>query len=124
MGNRALGIILLALVGIILIGSVGMGSMMGVGMMGPGMMGGYGLPAGATVPGGWGLAMGVGWLAMIASWAAVVLGIVLLVRWVTGRAESTSHPTEEEPLTILRRRYASGELDETTYEHMRERIAA
>lgn len=128
--RRALSI----LVGLVVVSLIGTGlgaAMMGTGwggwMMGPGMMWGYGASAGPTATGGWpwAIGMGFGWLAMIAFWAAVILGIVLLVRWVVGAApQETTGPRGEEPLTILRRRYATGEIDQETYERMKRELAA
>lgn len=129
-GKGALGIlvglILVVLLGTVL-GSAMMGTGWGGGIMGPGMMWGYGASAGPTATGGWpwAIGMGFGWLAMIAFWAAVILGIVLLVRWVVGAApQETGGPKSEEPLTILRRRYATGEVDQETYERMKRELAA
>lgn len=82
--------------------------------MGPGMMYGY-----MGQLGGWGagLAMGLGLLMMLAFWGAIIVGAVLLVRAVAGRPPTASEA--EEPLTILQRRYAAGELDRETYDRMR-----
>lgn len=119
------GLILVTLLGTVL-GSAMMGTGWGGGMMGPGMMWGYGASAGPAAAAGWpwAIGMGFGWLAMIALWAAVVLGIVLLVRWVVGAAPQETTRLTVEPLTILRRRYAAGEIDQETYERMKRELAA
>jgi uncharacterized membrane protein len=88
------------------------------------MMGGY---YGATPVGSsdWGLAMGLGMIAMVAFWAAIIVGIALLVRALIDTPPAgTSAREPEGPLTILRRRYAAGEVDETTYERMKHELAA
>jgi putative membrane protein len=108
---------------VLLIGAVLGGGMMGPGMMGPGMMGGYG----GTQPSGagwmWGLTMGFGMLLMVAFWVAVILGVVLLVRWAIGTTSRvTDEPRSEHPLDILRRRYAAGEIDQATYQRMQREL--
>ena len=112
-----------ALVLVLLIGTLLGGGMMGPGGMGSGMMWGYG----GTQPSGpgwiWGLTMGFGMLLMLAFWVAVILGVVLLVRWAMGttsRATDESRP--ENPLDILRRRYAAGEIDQATYQRMQREL--
>ncbi|MCC6178473.1 MAG: SHOCT domain-containing protein [Chloroflexi bacterium] len=64
---------------------------------------------------GWGLWMVLGWLSMVAFWGAVILGLVLLVRSLTGK----STRTEDSALDILRRRYAVGEITREQFESMR-----
>ncbi len=103
-----LGIFLAAALAISLL----MGSMMGPGMMGPGMMSGRGW--------GWGLTMGLGGIAMLAFWGALIVGIVLVVRKVDGGATDSGGTTPESPVDILHRRYAAGELAREEYEHMRQ----
>jgi hypothetical protein len=80
-GSRALLITLGVLLAAVFAGSVlGTGMMAGRGtgwsgwgMMGPGMMGGYGAPGGAAAGGWMGWAgMGLGWLAMLAFWGALL----------------------------------------------------
>ena len=112
-----------ALVLVLLIGVVLGGGMMGPGGMGSGMMWGYG----GTQPSGpgwmWGLTMGFGMLLMLAFWVAVILGVVLLVRWAMGTtARVTDEPRSEHPLDILRRRYAAGEIDQATYQRMQREL--
>jgi putative membrane protein len=116
---KPLAILLVVLVGLVLLSATTMGGMMGGAAMGPGMMWGYGSQAGAPVFGGWGAAaaMGMGWLMMLAFWGALVVGVVLLVRWLTNPAPGQA--AQEDPLAILQRRYAAGEIDEETYRRMR-----
>ena len=68
----------------------------------------------------WGLTMAFGMLMMLAFWAALIIGAVLLVRWAIGQprgARGTTWP--DDPAEILRRRYAAGEIDQTTYQQMK-----
>jgi uncharacterized membrane protein len=52
--------------------------------------------------------------------------IVLLVRGAAGQSTTSAETQAQiaQPDEILRRRYAAGEIDEETYEHMREKLAA
>jgi len=104
--DRTLGIVLAVVVLVVLLGPVLGWGMMGGGVMGPGMMGGWwaGNP-------GWGVAMLVFWVLLIA-------GIVLLVVWgvrQSGPGAGASH----RPLGILKERYARGELTRQQYAQMR-----
>ena len=115
--NRGLWIALGVLVLVVLLGPLLGGGMLGMGgMMGPGVAPGQGVPGGW----GWGLAMGLGWLAMLAFWGAVIVGVILLVRTLGGPAGGATARREDDALTILRRRYASGELSREQYEQMRQ----
>jgi len=119
--NRNLFIALGVLVVFLLLGPMLVGGMMGPGFTGPGMMG-WGYPGGATSGNGWlwGLGMGLGGLMMLAFWGVLIGGIVLFVRWIAGqRASGTTPSATEDPMTILRRRYAAGEIDQQTFERMR-----
>ena len=113
--HRQLWIILGVLVVVVLLGPFLLG-----GMMGPGMMWGYGGP-GVTFHGSgwlWGLGMGLGGLVMLAFWGALIAGGILLVRWLLGYTHAGDDRGGEDPLAILRRRYAAGEIDRATYERM------
>jgi putative membrane protein len=116
--TKPLAILLAGLIGLVLLSATMVGGTMG-GPMGPGMMWGYGSQAGVPVVGGWGAiaAMGIGWLMMLAFWGALIVGVVLLVRWVV--SETPSRVVHEDPLAIVQRRYAAGEIDEETYRRMR-----
>ncbi|SRR5581483_1568345 len=119
MTNRGLVITLVVLVAVVLlVPAVGMG-VLGPGMMGPGMMWGFGRSgAFAGGPGWmWGLGMGLGGLAMLAFWAAVIIGIILLVRALSGDHHRPG--AGESPLDILKRRFAAGELNREQYDEMR-----
>ena len=68
--------------------------------------------------GGGGLGFG-GWFWMLAGLAFVV-GAVLLVAWAVSAAGGGGPAGEDEPLRILRARFAGGELDADQFEHMRQ----
>lgn len=110
----AFGVLLM----VALIFSALMGGMMGPGFVssgqtgqgtfGPGMMRGHGWM--------WGLGMGFGALVMVAFWGVVIVGVVLLIRSVGGAHGGLWHET---PLTVLKRRYAAGQITREQYEQMR-----
>ena len=134
--NRGLVITLGVLLLIVLLGPVrgwGMrgGGAVGWGIMGPGMMGGYVGSPSTAVGWTWGAAMLLGWLAMIAFWGALIVGAILLVRWLgvghaAGRAAAgaSGGAPGEDPLDILRRRYAAGEISQEEFDRMRQTLAA
>ena len=95
-----------------------MGGMMGSGLVGsdqtgqgpfgPGMMRGHGWM--------WGLGMGFGGMVMLAFWGVVIVGVILLIRSVGGAQGALWHET---PLSLLKRRYAPGQITREQYEQMR-----
>ena len=72
-----------------------------------GMMGGYGW---------WGFAMGFGFLCMLLFWGALIWIVVALIR------SSQSGKKEDDPSTILKKRYASGEISKKKYEEMKKEL--
>ena len=116
--HRGLLIVLGVLVVIFLIGPL-----LGGGMMGQGMMGAHD-PQGILGINGWawGLMMALGLLSMFAFWGAIIVGIVLLVRWLTGTNAGPNDAEEDPALEALRRRYAAGEISHEEYERMRKAL--
>ena len=58
-------------------------------------------------------------LLMIVFVAAVVVGVIFVVRSIAsgpGASTSASAPTEQRPQDIVKRRYAAGEIDREEYE--------
>jgi len=83
--------------------------MPGGGMMGWGGFGGYGMGF-------------VGWIFMLVFWGLIIVGLVLVVRWLwdqgrpgTGGADSS--------LEILKRRYARGEISKEEFDRMKQDLA-
>jgi len=75
--------------------------------------------------GSWGIGM---MLMMLLFWAAVIAGIVVLIRWLvtSGHSERSTnavHSTES-ALDILNKRYARGEISKQEFEDMRQDIRA
>jgi len=65
---------------------------------------------------GWGHMM-FGGLMMIAFWGAIILLVVLLVRWLGGdHTHGEAFPRHKTPLQILQERFAKGEIDKEEYE--------
>lgn len=66
---------------------------------------------------GWGWSMGFGMLSMVLFWVLVILGIVILVRWIAaGSFGGAGTPREKTALDILKERYARGEIDREEFE--------
>lgn len=61
---------------------------------------------------GWGWGMGFGMISMVLFWVLVILGIVVLVRWIGGSAR----PPATTALDVLKERYARGEIDKQEFE--------
>ena len=80
--------------------------------MGPGMMGHGNMPRRWN----WGLGMGVGGLAMVAFWGALIVGVVLLAQ-ALGRGRGQRW--QRSPLDTLKRRYAAGKITREQYEQIR-----
>ncbi len=67
-----------------------------------------------------GLWMFVGPLMMIVFIAAVVAVVVLMVRWLGGPGRGTRpHSPRQDPLDILKERFARGEIDKEEFEERR-----
>ena len=72
---------------------------------------------------GWGAGFGLfGGLMMLLFWILIIAGIVLLVRWFFGEEDQQGSGAEETPLDILKKRYASGELDREQFESMKREL--
>jgi putative membrane protein len=67
--------------------------------------------------------MAIGWLMMVAFWVLVIAGVVLAVKWATGRCGWSRQDVPEAPVDILRRRYAAGELTKEQFETMKRDVA-
>ncbi len=79
--------------------------------MGSGMMGGYG-------------GYGMGWsgiIVMITFWVLLIVGLVFLIRYLATSSKNENPDTEgkDTALEILKKRYASGEIDKDEFEERR-----
>jgi len=73
---------------------------------GPGMMGGY----------GWGGGGGFGIIGMLLWWVLIVLGIVLIAKWLFSGGPGGGRTAGDRALEILKERYARGEIDKNEFE--------
>lgn len=80
-----------------------------------GMAGNYGSP--------WGMHAFGGGILIFLFWGVIIGGIALLVA-VLARQGTQRDDRGESPLEILKRRYASGEIDREEFEQMRERLSS
>jgi len=51
--------------------------------------------------------------------AGIVILIIFLVKWLSGPERRGLPPSKDEPLEILKRRYAKGEIDKEQFEQMK-----
>jgi putative membrane protein len=77
--------------------------------------------------GGFGMGL-VGWLFMLVFWGLIIVGLVLVVRWLWDHGRSAASAgagtgTAETPLEILKRRYARGEISKMEYDRMKQDLA-
>lgn len=78
------------------------------------MWGGYGYD--------WGWGMGFGMISMVLFWVLVILGIVILVRWIAAGTPGVGHPQAKTALDILKERYARGEIGRDEFEQKKRDI--
>ena len=72
---------------------------------------------------GWGMGYGFfGWLMMFLFWILIIAAVVLGVRWFIDQGKLKGSSVEETPLDILKKRYASGEIDKEEFESMRREL--
>jgi len=72
---------------------------------------------------GWGMGYGFfGWLMMFLFWILIIVAVVLGVRWFIDQGKLKGSSVEEIPLDILKKRYASGEIDKEEFETMRREL--
>ncbi len=64
---------------------------------------------------GWGMDWGMPFFGLF-FWILIIAGVVFFVRWLMGRKEDDM---QTNPLDILKRRYARGEINRETYERMK-----
>ncbi len=102
---------LVVAVGVLLVIALGLSALTGS-MMGPGMM-----DPGAMLGGGW--TSGLGGLTMLIFWGALIVGIVLLVRFLGARDFISSERTS---LDVVKRRYAAGDITREQYEEMQKTL--
>ncbi len=81
------------------------------GLMGWGGYGGYGM----------GIAGG---LFMLVFWGLIIVGLILVVRWLWDQGRHRSgYGAGNDPLDILKRRYARGEISKEDYDRIKQDLA-
>lgn len=75
--------------------------------------------------GGSGYGMGIfGWLFMLVFWGLIIVGLVLLVRWLWDQGRSAGGSgSGDAPLDILKRRYAHGEITKEEFDRIKQDLA-
>jgi len=71
---------------------------------------------------------GFGWLGMIvmlAFWVLIIVGVVLLIRWlvVQGGQTAPPPPPQETALDVLKKRYARGEIGKEEFEEKKKDLS-
>jgi putative membrane protein len=49
-------------------------------------------------------------------WIAVIIGLALLIKWIVQQSKAVVPKVKEDPIDILKKRYAKGEIDKDEYE--------
>ena len=82
------------------------------------------MPGAGMMGWGWNGMGGVGWLYMLLFWGLIIVGLVLVVRWLrdSGRSGTGAGPGDA-PRDILKRRYAQGEISKREYDRMKQDLA-
>ncbi len=71
----------------------------------------------------WGLGYGLfGWLMMLLFWILIIVGVILVVRWLVDQGRLKESQSEETPIDVLKKRYASGEIDKEQFETLKREL--
>lgn len=73
---------------------------------------------------GWGWGMGFGMISMVLFWVLVILGIVILVKWIAAGSAGGDRTPAKTALDILKERYARGEIGRDEFEQKKRDIEA
>lgn len=71
---------------------------------------------------GWGWGMGFGMISVVLFWILVILGIVILVKWISGASSGPGPTPARTALDILKERYARGEIGREEFEQKKRDI--
>jgi putative membrane protein len=56
-------------------------------------------------------------------WILVIVGVVFLVKWLVQQGKQSQSGREEDPLDILKRRYARGEVNKEEFEQIKKDLS-
>jgi putative membrane protein len=78
---------------------------------------------------GWGMGSGMGWgifgaFHMLLWWVLIILGIVVLVKWLFGGTSGQARGTENRALEVLKERYARGEIGKEEFDQKRRDLSS
>jgi len=63
------------------------------------------------------------WVFMLLIWGFAILGLVLTIRWIMNRGWGNKTGGQpQNPLEVLKTRYARGEIDRETYDRMKQAL--
>jgi len=79
---------------------------------------------GWMMDGGWGMGWGLHGVWGLLIWGGLIWAVIALVRSFQNRESVTTNQTKDDPLTILKTRYAKGELTKEEYANLREDLQA
>lgn len=71
---------------------------------------------------GWGWGMGFGMISVVLFWVLVILGIVILVKWIAAGTSGAGQLPAKTALDILKERYARGEIGREEFEQKKRDI--
>lgn len=71
---------------------------------------------------GWGWGMGFGMISIVLFWVLVILGIVILVKWIAAGSGGADRMPAKTALDILKERYARGEIGREEFEQKKRDI--
>ncbi|MEK9175410.1 MAG: SHOCT domain-containing protein [Patescibacteria group bacterium] len=73
---------------------------------------------------GFGSFMFIGMILMVAFWAAVIFGIIALMRWASGKPLNIEYKEHaSKALEILKERYAKGDIDKKEFDEKKKDLS-
>jgi len=64
---------------------------------------------------GFGWAPGFGWIFILLFWSLVIVGIIGIVKGLSGSSQNTNNQETKTALDILKERYARGEIEQEKF---------
>ena len=71
-----------------------------------------------------GSGMGLSWIFMVLMWGLIIVGIVVLGKWLMTQTSVGQGPPNKTAMEILQERYARGEINREEYEQKRRDLSA